>query len=121
MSLVNTSPSPFLIRILQHAPLDRLQKGVECLTSYTITLTGQDETEIAGFVTNGDGLRYGVVLTADRAFCSCPDAMFRHLLCKHAAVLAMHVIRTPQTEATPEERPINLKLGKVKPTWQACT
>jgi hypothetical protein len=67
---------------------------------------------------NGENLRYGVVLTADRAFCSCPDSMFRRTLCKHSVPLALHVIRTPQEEAE-EARPVNLKLGKVRPGWQA--
>jgi uncharacterized Zn finger protein len=100
----------------------RLQKAVEGLVSgaYAITVTGQSEAEVSGFVANGDGTQYGVVLTAARAFCSCPDAMFRHTVCKHAVVLALHVIRTPKGETKAEERPVNLKLGKVRPGWQAC-
>src|SRR5262245_59416528 len=41
--------------------------------------------------------------------------MFRHTTCKHAVVLALHVIRTPTAEAKAEERPVSLKLGKVRP------
>ena len=95
----------------------RLQKAVEGMVSgaYTITVTGQDERELRGFVVNGDGREYGVVLSEGYAFCSCKDAMYRKGLCKHAVVLALHVIRMPQTEAgTEEERPVNLKLGKVR-------
>ena len=94
----------------------RLQKAVEGLVNgaYTITVTGQDEAEVSGFVANGDGKEYGVVLTADRAFCSCPDSMFRHTVCKHAVVLALHVIRMPTAEAVEEERPVNLSLGKTR-------
>jgi predicted nucleic acid-binding Zn finger protein len=94
----------------------RLQKAVEGLVAgaYTITVTGQSEAEVSGFVANGDGKEYGVVLTPARAFCSCPDSMFRHTVCKHAAVLALHVIRTPKAEVVEAERPVNLKLGKAR-------
>jgi uncharacterized Zn finger protein len=95
----------------------RLAKAVEGYTAgaYTTTVTGQSESEVSGFVANGDGTQYGVVLTEARAFCSCPDSTFRHTTCKHAVVLALHVIRTPKAEATAEERPVNLRLGKVRP------
>jgi uncharacterized Zn finger protein len=108
--------------ILATVEKGRLQKAVEGLVSgaYTITVTGQSEAEVSGFVANGDGTQYGVVLTEDRAFCSCPDSMFRHTVCKHAVVLALHVIRTPTAEAVEEERPVNLRLGRVRPGWQAC-
>jgi uncharacterized Zn finger protein len=95
----------------------RLAKAVDGYTAgaYTITVTGQSEAEVSGFVANGDGTQYGVVLTAARAFCSCPDSMFRHTVCKHAVVLALHVIRPPKEEAKEEERPVSLKLGKARP------
>src|SRR5262245_25208323 len=88
----------------------RLAKAVEGYTAgaYTITLTGQSEAEVSGVVANGDGTEYGVVLTAARAFCSCKDSMFRHTTCKHAVVLALHVIRTPQEDAQAEARPVSL-------------
>ena len=102
--------------ILAKVDPGRLQKAVEGLVSgaYTITVTGQSEAEVRGFVTNGDGKQYGVVLTEEHAFCSCPDAMYRKAVCKHATVLALHVIRTPKMEANEEEQPVNLKLGKVR-------
>jgi hypothetical protein len=39
--------------------------------------------------------------------------MFRHTICKHAVVLALHVVRSPKT-GEEEERPVNLKLGKAR-------
>jgi len=107
--------------ILAKVEPQRLQKAVDGFVSgaYTITPTGQTEVEIRGYVANGDGQQYGVVLTEDRAFCSCKDSMFRHSICKHAVVLALHVIRAPKEEAE-EERPVNLRLGRVRPGWQAC-
>jgi uncharacterized Zn finger protein len=109
--------------ILATVEKGRLAKAVEGYTAgaYTITVTGQSEAEVSGFVANGDGKEYGVVLTAARAFCSCPDAMFRHTVCKHAVVLALHVIRTPRsehpaapTEPTEEPAPYDLKLVKTR-------
>src|SRR5262249_53761850 len=92
----------------------RLAKAVEGYTAgaYAVTLAAQSDAEIRGFVANGDGKEYGVVLTEDRAFCSCPDSMFRHTTCKHAVVLALHVIRMPEAK---DERPVSLKLGEVRP------
>jgi hypothetical protein len=108
--------------VLARVEPGRLQKAVEGLVSgaYAVTVTGQSEAEVSGFVVNGDNTQYAVVLTEDRAFCSCKDSMFRHTVCKHAVVLALHVIRTPKAEAQAEERPVNLKLGRVRPGWQAC-
>ena len=95
----------------------RLAKTVEGYTAgaYAVTLAAQSDAEIRGFVANGDGQEYGVVLTPDRAFCSCKDSMFRHTTCKHAVVLALHVIRTPKAEEKEaEERPVNLSLVKAR-------
>ena len=109
--------------VLARVEPGRLQKAVEGLVSgaYAITVTAQGEAEIRGFVTNGDGKEYGVVLTDGQAFCSCRDAMYRKGICKHAVALALYVIRTPRAEGKPaetgeepEERPVNLKLGKVR-------
>jgi len=101
--------------ILATVEPSRLQKAVEGLVTgaYTITPTAQTETEVRGYVANGDGHQYGVVLTEGHAFCSCPDAMYRKEVCKHATLLALHVIRTPKAEAE-EERPVNLSLGKAR-------
>ena len=98
----------------------RLQKAVEGLVSgaYIVSVTEQGETEVRGFVANGDGKQYGVVLTEEHAFCSCPDAMYRKAVCKHATLLALYVIRTPKAEEKegtgPEERPYNLTLVKTR-------
>ena len=108
--------------ILARVDGQRLQKAVEGLVSgaYTVTVTGQDEHELRGFVANGDGKEYGVVLSDRQAFCSCKDAMYRKAVCKHAVALALYVIRTPQIEPDTEEvKPVNLKLAKTRPGWQA--
>jgi len=103
--------------ILATVEKGRLAKAVEGYTAgaYTITLASQTEAEIRGFVANGDGKQYGVVLAEGHAFCSCPDAMYRKAVCKHAVVLALHVIRNPQAEAKEEEQqPVNLNLVKTR-------
>src|SRR5262245_12380548 len=102
----------FTHSVLAKVEPGRLLRATEGLVhgTYEVTVTEQSEKEIAGFVTHDEGPRYATVLTADRVYCSCPDAMFRHSICKHAVVLALHVIRTPQGEAVVEEpRPMNLK------------
>jgi len=110
-------------RVVAKVEPGRLQKAVEGLVAgaYRIVPTSQTEAEIRGFVTNGDGKEYGVVLTEAKAFCSCRDAMFRHSVCKHAVILALHAIRNPQTEAVAETKeetqPVNLKLARTRPGW----
>src|SRR5215831_11588002 len=102
--------------ILSTVDTERLQRGVEGLASgaYTITVTRQTESEISAYVTNGDGKQYSVTLIAGRAFCGCGDSMHRGKTCKHSVALALHVIRTPQSEVNKEEKEPNLKLGKVR-------
>src|SRR5215472_6817004 len=102
--------------ILAKVEPGRLQKAVEGFVSghYAVTVTCQEEAEIRGYVVNGDGHQYGVVLSEGQSFCSCADAMYRKGICKHAVALALYVIRTPKAEAEPEQRPGDLKLGKVR-------
>jgi len=106
------------LNIIQKVDRERLQRGVEGLTagSYKITIASQSDTEIRGFVANGDGQEYGVVLSEGQSFCCCKDTVYRRGICKHAVALALHVIRTPQKEAKSEETPksYNLKLAKVR-------
>ena len=113
---------PLVLNVLQHVTVERLQKAVNLLAdaSVTVTLTRQTETEIRALVKNGDGKEYGVTLTKTGAFCSCPDALYRGLACKHATIVALQVLRTPQTEVETEEaQPVNLKLTKTRPGWIA--
>jgi uncharacterized Zn finger protein len=91
--------------ILSQASPERLKRAVDglCDGSLTITLASQSEAEIRGFVRNGDGKEYGVVISAEQTFCSCKDAMYRRGICKHAVALALHVLRNPRQEQEPEE------------------
>src|SRR5215207_95540 len=85
-------------QVLAKVEASRLQKAVEGLVSgaYAITVAQQTEAEIRGFVANGDGKEYGVVLSEGQAFCSCKDAMYRKGICKHGVALALYVIRNPK-------------------------
>src|SRR5262245_20927106 len=105
--------------VLAQVEVSRLQRATEALTSPDYTVTVKSEAELRGFVANGSA-QYGVVLTDGHAFCSCKDAMYRKAVCKHAVLLALHALRTPKADAPADERPVNLKLGKVRPGWEAC-
>ena len=92
-----TQPA-FILYPLQQVSTKRLQRAVNALAtgSMTVTLTRQDHSEVRAWVTCGGIVRYGVTLTPALAFCSCKDALYRGVVCKHAVVVALHVLRTPQ-------------------------
>jgi len=110
------------LTVLKTVSPDRLQKATTALMDncMTVTLTRQAEAEIRALVQNGEGKEYGVTITDGAITCSCRDALYRGGVCKHAVAVALYTIRTPQTEAGTEagaERPVNLKLAKVRPHW----
>jgi predicted nucleic acid-binding Zn finger protein len=84
-----------VLNVLRQVSTDRLQKAVTALAdgSLTMTLTRQTEAEIRALVKNGTGKEYGVTLTEAGVFCSCPDALYRGSVCKHATTLALAVLR----------------------------
>jgi uncharacterized Zn finger protein len=101
---------------LSRVDSERLQRGVEGLTSgaYAITVTRFTEDEISATVANGDGKSYPVTLTAVRSFCDCSDSQFRGKTCKHAVALALYAIRTPETKWATEMPAVDLSLAKVR-------
>ncbi len=108
----------FVFTVLQHVTMERLRKAVNALAdaSVAVTLTRQTEAEIRALVKNGTGKEYGVTLTEAGAFCSCPDALYRGVTCKHATALALVILRMPQAQEEPtEERKPDLRLAKVRP------
>jgi len=112
--MTNSNPHhhPFVLSVLQKVSTDRLQRAVNALAdaSLTVALTRQTEAEIRVLVKKGDGKEYGVTLTETGAFCSCPDALYRGVTCKHATVLALHTLRQPE-ERTEKEQPQALHVG----------
>jgi hypothetical protein len=93
-------------QILAKVEAGRLQKAIEGLVSgtSTVTVSQQSEQEIRGFVANGDGKEYGVVLSEGQSFCSCRDAMYRKGICKHAVALALYALRNPKAEQPKQPR-----------------
>ncbi len=101
MSQPNINPHhPLVLGVLQHVTTDRLQRAVTALadSSLTVALTRQTEAEIRALVKNGEGKEYGVTLTETGVFCSCPDALYRGVTCKHATVLALSVLRSSSSD-----------------------
>ena len=99
--MTTTNPHhPLVLAVLQHVSTDRLQRAVNALAegSMTVTLTRQTEAEIRALVKNGEDKEYGVTLTETGAFCSCADALYRGVRCKHVTIVALAVLRAPQTQ-----------------------
>ena len=125
--MTNSNPHhPLVLSVLQHVSPDRLQRAVNALADggMTVTLTRQTETEIRALVQNGEEREYGVTLSETGAFCSCPDALYRGVTCKHATLVALSVLRIPPAAAkepeAEEPQSVNLKLAKTRPGWVAA-
>lgn len=102
-----------LTNALTHAEPGRLSKALTGLQdgSLHISVTFRTAAEIRAEIVNGDKTPYAVVLTPERAFCSCKDAQYRQgkacsqdsplLLhaCKHALSLALWALQHPQEKA----------------------
>lgn len=71
-----------------HRALLGLRQG-----AYQVKIAFRGEDEIRGFVQCINGQVYGCTISADSAFCSCPDALYRGNICKHIAILALSEIR----------------------------
>ncbi len=117
----STSQHALVLALLQQVALEQLHKAVDGLltNAYTLTVTSHTATELRGFVTNGDGKEYGVVLSDGQSFCSCKDAMYRQTPCKHMAVLALYSLRHGAVREEQEARPRDLKLTKTRRDWSA--
>src|SRR5262245_4027141 len=105
------SHSSLVLTVLQQVSTDRLQRAVTALAdgSFTMTLTRQTEAEVRALVKNGEGKEYGVTLTEVKVFCSCPDALYRGSICKHATTLALVVLRG-EIKETKSSRTIHLAM-----------
>ena len=97
--MTHSSPPSLALTVLQQVSPERLQRAVAALVENTtrITLTRTTAIEIRALVRNGEDSEYGVTLTETGVFCSCRDALYRGQVCKHAAVLALTVLRTAPT------------------------
>ena len=89
-----------VLTVLQHVSADRLQRAVNALadSSLTVTPTRFTATDIRALVKNDNGDEYGVTITDGATTCSCKDALYRGVTCKHAVALALHVLRSSRAE-----------------------
>jgi len=83
--------------VLARVEDQKFHKAVEGIRNgaYQMTITRRTKEEVRGFVKKDDGKEYGCAITEAGAWCSCPDALYRGGICKHAVALALDVIRTP--------------------------
>jgi hypothetical protein len=83
--------------ILARVEDQRLSKAAEGIRdgTYRAKITLQTEEEVRGFVKKGNDKEYGCTITPAGAYCSCPDALYRGSICKHAVTLALYAIRNP--------------------------
>ena len=81
--------------VLARVEDERFFKAAEGIRNgtYHATVTRQTEEEVWGLVKKGSDKEYGCTITPKGAFCSCPDALYRGNICKHAVTLALCVIR----------------------------
>src|SRR4030095_998319 len=88
----------YLLSTLRSATPERHQLAVRGLRDGTlsITIACRTEEEIRALVRNGDGHEYGVNLSDRGNFCSCKDALYRGVVCKHQLALCVFVLQ--QTE-----------------------
>src|SRR5262245_40352984 len=102
----------------------RFQKALEGIREgrYHGKVTFRTDEEVRGLVYTLNGNAYGCTLTPGGAFCSCPDALYRGTICKHAVILAVVALREmPPRVTEPDEmsQPVNslsapdLRLAKV--------
>jgi predicted nucleic acid-binding Zn finger protein len=99
--------------ILARVEDQRLSKAAEGIRNgtYRTMVTLQTGEEVRGFVKKGNDKEYGCTITPTGAYCSCPDALYRGSICKHAVTLALYVLLnstsnsvTDQARTNQEER-----------------
>jgi uncharacterized Zn finger protein len=92
--------------VLARVEDQRFSKAAEGIRNgtYHTTITRQTEEEVRGLVKKGSDKEYGCTISTAGAFCSCPDALYRGNICKHAVALALCVIRTPLPDSAAQAR-----------------
>jgi SWIM zinc finger len=85
----------YLLSTLRAATPERHQAAVRGLRDHTLTITivYRSETEIRALCKNGEGAEYGVNLSDHGNFCSCKDALYRGVICKHQIALCVHILQ----------------------------
>src|SRR3954452_24819479 len=85
----------YLLSTLRASTPERHQLAVRGLRdgTFSITIAHRTETELRAIVRNGDGTEYGVNLSDRGNFCSCKDALYRGVVCKHQIALRVHILQ----------------------------
>ena len=85
----------YLLSTLRASTPERHQLAVRGLRdgTFTITIAYRTDSEIRALVKNGDGHEYGVNLSDHGNFCSCKDALYRGVTCKHQIALCVFVLQ----------------------------
>jgi predicted nucleic acid-binding Zn finger protein len=85
----------YILSTLRSATPERHQLAVRGLRDGTlsITIACKTEQEIRALVKNGEGQEYGVNLSDRGNFCSCKDALYRGVVCKHQIALCVYVLQ----------------------------
>lgn len=99
--------SSLVLSLLRQVDGERFERAVNSLAQgfLSLTLTRQQPQEIRALVRNGEGKEYGVTLTEAVATCSCKDALYRGVICKHAVAVALSVLRAPQPQVSALQTP----------------
>ena len=103
-----------------HKVVDEMRSG-----AYQITIDFRSDMEVRGRVQHLDGKEYDCTITPASTFCSCPDALYRRRICKHAILLALYELSTPSSgsytaqEQSPQDiaRQPDLRLVKARPSF----
>ena len=93
----------YLLSTLRASTPERHQLAVKGLRdgTFTITIAFRSDSEIRTIIRNGNGAEYGVNLSDRGNFCSCKDALYRGVGCKHQIALCVHIL---QQNEQPEDR-----------------
>src|SRR3954451_21254723 len=85
----------YLLSTLRSATPERHQLAVRGLRdhTFTITIACRTESEIRALVKNEDGIEYGINLSDRGNFCSCKDALYRGVVCKHQIAVCVHILQ----------------------------
>ena len=117
--MANTSSplSGLLVPILQSISAERLQRAIAgtLAGAYHVTVETQDDTEVRGTVRNGTKTTYRCSINEEAVSCTCKDTIYRKVLCKHVAVLALHLIHLPIHRRKPRPKFIQLRLVWSRP------
>jgi hypothetical protein len=105
---------PFILSVLQNTSIERLQRAVTAITdnSLNVTFTRLSGADMRALVKNGDGKEYGVSIVGNTTTCSCPDALYRGVSCKHAIAVALFALSIPRTPDTASQSLVSVSQTK---------